>query len=92
MAQTPPLTTYNEPTVMWRMRRGDGRWTHAVIGFRGCRAWVTWFLDGRALGSRDFDDWASAIRWSDQMRAQNWTFGWRLAPDRDDVPSTQLES
>ena len=92
MAQTPPPSTYDDPTVMWRMRRSDGHWTQAVIGLQGCRAWVMWFLDGRPLGIRDFDDWTGAIRWSDQMRAQNWTFGWRLAPDTDDVPSTQSES
>jgi hypothetical protein len=91
MGQT-PVSTYDEPTVMWRMRRRDGQTTHAVIRLKGRRAWVLWFLNGRPLGRRDFDDWASAIRWCDQMRAQNWTFGWRLAPERDDVPAKFNES
>ena len=88
MREIPLTSTYNEPTVMWRMRHRDGRLAHAVIGPRGDRASVIWFLNDRPLGSHDFDDWTSAIRWSEQMRAQFWTVGWRLASDRDDGPTT----
>lgn len=82
----------DEPTVMWRMQRADGLVTHAVIGLQGDGAWVMWFVNGRPLGVRDFGDWASAMRWSDQMRVQNWTVGWRLAPDSDNVPPACSES
>jgi len=70
-----------DPTVMWRMRRRDGLLCHAVIAPRSGGAVVEWFVNGRPLGSRDFGDWTSAIRWSDQMQAQNWAVGWRLASD-----------
>jgi hypothetical protein len=46
-----------------------------------------WFINGRPVGYRDFGDWTSALRWSDQMQAQNWAVGWRLAPERDDAPA-----
>ena len=72
---------YDEPTVMWRMLRGDGLSSHAVIDARSDAAVVIWFVNDRPLGSRDFGDWTSALRWSDQMLAQNWAAGWRLAPD-----------
>lgn len=78
--------TYNEPTVMWRMRRGARLWAHAVIGPQGAGAWVIWFVNDRPLGVRSFGDWTSAIQWSDQMRRQNWIAGWR-----DDVPPTRNE-
>ena len=71
----------DEPTVMWRMRRADGLSSHAVISPHPDGAFVVWFINGRPLGSRDFGDWTSALLWSDQMQAQNWAVGWRLAPE-----------
>jgi len=51
--------------------------SHTVISPRSDGALVVWFVNGRPLGYRDFDDWPSAIRWSDQLRKQNWSAGWR---------------
>ena len=68
---------YDAPIVMWRMRRTDGRSCHAVIAPRSDGAVVVWFIDDRPLGYRAFDDWTGALRWSDQMQAQNWAVGWR---------------
>jgi hypothetical protein len=75
--ETPMRVVYDEPTVMWRMRRADGLSSHAVIGPRPDGAIVVWFINGRPLGYRDFGDWTSALRWSDQLQAQNWAVGWR---------------
>jgi hypothetical protein len=72
---------YDEPTVMWRMRRADGLLSHAVIGPGSDGAVVVWFINGRPLGYRAFGDWICALRWSDQMQAQNWAVGWRLASE-----------
>jgi len=83
VSETPTPLMYDEPTVMWRMRRADGLSSHAVIGPRPEGAVVVWFINGRPLGFKDFDDWGSAVRWSDQMQAQNWAVGWRLSPDYD---------
>ena len=63
--------------------------SHAVIGPRADGAVVTWFLDGRPLGYRVFNDWTSALRWSDQLQAQNWTVGWRLVSEYDDAPALE---
>ena len=71
---------YDEPTVMWRMERADMT-SHVMISPRPDGAVVVWFLNEQPLGSRDFSDWGSALRWSDQMRAQNWAVGWRVTPD-----------
>jgi hypothetical protein len=84
-------STYDEPTVMWRMRRGSHLRSHAVLGVRGRAAWVMWFLNDHAMSIRDFDDWESAVRWSDRLRDQNWAAGWRLLPEDDDVsPAAQI--
>jgi len=72
---------YDEPTVMWRMRRADGLSSHAMIGPRPDGAVVVWFVNGRPVGYRDFGDLSSALCWSDQLQAQNWAAGWRLATE-----------
>src|SRR3954469_25388834 len=71
----PLPSTYDEPTVIWRMSRGDNGSTHAVIGPEGAGAWVMWFVNDRPVGVRDFSDWAAALQWCEQMRLQNWTVG-----------------
>ena len=71
-------SVYDEPTVMWRMRRADGQSSHVVIGSRLRGVAVMWFVNGRLLGLRDFDDVDGALRWSEQMQAHNWAAGWRL--------------
>ena len=79
--ETPSRVTFNEPVVLWRMERVGGLLSHAVIGPRSNGAIIVWFVNGRPMGCRDFGDWSSAIRWSDQLQAQNWAVGWRLAFD-----------
>ena len=74
-------STYNEPTVMWRMQRADGSSAHALIDTVEGTARVVWFVNGRPVGARYFDDSAGAIQWSDRLRAQYWTVGWRLLSD-----------
>ena len=74
-------STYNEPTVMWRMRHTNDSSAHALIDTVEGRPRVVWFVNGRAVGARYFDDWTGAIQWSDKLRAQYWTVGWRPLPD-----------
>jgi hypothetical protein len=63
------------------MQRPGGQLSHSVINPRSDGAVVVWFVNGRPLGFRDFVDWTSALRWSDQLQAQNWAAGWRPAFD-----------
>ena len=81
VSDTPNPREYEEPIVLWRMRRADGLLSHTVIGPRADRAVIVWFVNDCPLGFRDFGDWTSALRWSDQLQAQNWAVGWRLAPE-----------
>lgn len=85
VARTNSGWTYDEPTVMWRMRR-SGLTAHAIIEPRGESARLTWFLNGCQAGVRDFTDWTSAIEWTDRMQFQNWTIGWRTVQDVADAP------
>ena len=66
---------------MWRMHRANGLVSHAQISGTADGAIVVWFLNGHPLGYRDFTDVTDALRWCDQMQAQNWAVGWRLTSD-----------
>ena len=66
---------------MWRMSRPEGQSSHAVINPRPDGVDVIWFVNDRPLGTRDFSDWTIALRWCEQMQAQNWAAGWRLASE-----------
>jgi hypothetical protein len=77
-------STYNEPTVMWRMRHADGRHAQAVIDPTNGATRVVWYVNDYPVAVRNFADWTAAIAWTERLRAQQWTVGWRLT---DDIPS-----
>jgi hypothetical protein len=85
-------STYNEPTIMWRMQRADDSSAHALIDTVEGRARVVWFVNGRPVGERYFDDWTGAIQFADRLRAQCWTVGWRLSDDVTEGPPARSKS
>lgn len=86
MPDTPLPSTYDLPTVMWTMSRPDGRHVQAVVNPAGLGASVFWLLNGTAVGVRHFDDWTTAIAWSDRLKSQYWSVGWRSAEDARITP------
>ena len=84
--------SYNEPTVMWRMRHADGRCAQAVIDPKNGGTRALWFVNGQPLGVRYFTDWTGAIEWTDRLRAQQWTVGWRLSDDIAEGPPARSGS
>jgi hypothetical protein len=74
-------STYNEPTVMWRMTHRDGRWGQSVIDPMTGGVRASWFVNGHPVTVRYFNNWTSAIEWTDRLRQQQWTVGWRLSDD-----------
>jgi hypothetical protein len=92
MSETALPSTYNEPTVMWRMRHADGRCAQAVIEPTNSGTRVLWFVNDHHLGVRHFADWMSAIEWTDRLQAQQWTLGWRLSDDITEGPPTRSGS
>jgi hypothetical protein len=63
------------------MSRPDGQAAHAVLASHTNGAILVWFINDHPIGYRTFSEWADALRWSDQLQAQNWAVGWRLASD-----------
>jgi hypothetical protein len=86
MPEIPSPSTYNEPTVMWRMRHADGRRAQAVIDPTNSTARVLWYVNDHPVGVREFPEWTAAIAWTERLRAQQWTVGWRLTDDISERP------
>jgi len=72
----PDESTYNEATVMWRLRHRDGRTGHAVIIPTGSKASALWFIVGVLQKAREFRTWRGAIEWLDDERETLETSGW----------------
>lgn len=77
---------------MWRMSRPDGRHVLAVVDPAGRGASVVWLLNDSPVGVRHFDDWTSAIEWTDKLWTQYWTVGWRPVEDPRKTPPATNES
>jgi len=69
-------STYSEPTVLWRLRHADGRTAYAKVIPVGKTASAVWFIGELAEDAKDFDDWASAVQWAEEMRADLEATGW----------------
>ena len=89
MSEVALPSTYNEPTVMWRMRHADGRSAQAVIDPMKSATRVLWFVNEQPLDVRYFADWTGAIEWTDRLRTQQWTVGWRLSDDITEDPAAR---
>jgi hypothetical protein len=74
------------------MRHRDGRRAQAVLDRINERARVLWFVNGHPVHVRYFADWTDAIEWTDLLRTQQWTVGWRLSDDVADSPSARSAS
>jgi hypothetical protein len=75
-------STYNEPTVMWRMRRGERLAAYALITpLPGPGVIAVYFVNDHPMRMRQFEDWTDAIAWCGRLRDQCWTTGWRSTSD-----------
>ena len=70
-------STYNEPTVMWRLQHPDGRWAHGVIAPRKQAASAMYFVNGALRQIEDFESWAAALDWIEQRQHNLELWEWR---------------
>ena len=68
-------TTYNAPTIVWRLQRRDV-FAYAIIVPRGSRTTLTWWINDRLEGNEDFAEWTGALERSDVVRGQLLEEGW----------------
>ena len=74
--------TYNEPTVMWRMRHLKHGGAHAMITPSPLSTSAVWFLQGSPCGARNFPEWRHAILWLNAVRWELEADGWQLVDER----------
>jgi len=75
-------TTYNEPTVMWRLRHPAGQSARAAVIPIGDTATALWLIDDLAQDAKGFDEWTSAVTWVEEVRADLIAMGWRDSDTR----------
>lgn len=68
-------TTYNAPTIIWRVQR-DGVFAYAIIVPRGLTTKLTWWIDDRLEDIEEFSDWTPALERSEAVRHQFVEDGW----------------
>ena len=71
----PHSTDYTEPTVLWRLRRGQAR-AHATIFSDPSRATVSWFFDGLMDRVENYESIDLAMARADQIRGVLLRDGW----------------
>jgi hypothetical protein len=70
-------STFNEPTVMWRLRHPDGRWAHSIIAPGQDSVRAMWFVNGALRSVEDFDNWTGAIEWVAMRQHDLELWQWR---------------
>jgi hypothetical protein len=80
VAQLPLESTYEEPTVMWRLHNSsDNRRAYSVIVPHGSKATAGWFSQGLLQESRNFATWHDAICWIEEKQVTLQMHGWHVA-------------
>ena len=82
MRQRSAPATYNEPTLMWRMRHPRCGQAHAVIIPIKHQESAVWCIINFAQGARDFEEWREAILWLNAVCLELEADGWQVVEDR----------
>jgi hypothetical protein len=72
------MRTYDEPTVIWRLKRGRSI-AHATIIPGATVTTVTWFFDGSMDRAENYDTLDLAVARAEQIRSILERNGWTLA-------------
>jgi hypothetical protein len=75
-----PKNTYSEPTVLWRLKREDGRKARALVVPRGFDTCAAVFINERPEDVKDFKEREDALRWLEMQRSCLHADGWQ-SPD-----------
>jgi hypothetical protein len=69
------MTTYSDPTVVWRMKRGDSR-AHATIFPGAPHTTVAWFFDGTMDRAENYDSLDLAVARAEHIKGVLAGDGW----------------
>lgn len=74
------MLQYTEPTVLWRLRRGETR-AHATIFSTPDQATVAWFFDDTMDRIENYETLELALARADDIRGVLLRDGWREEPE-----------
>lgn len=73
--------SYSEPTILWRLRHGDGRTARSVVVPRSINVTAIWFVADSPEGAAAFEEWHDAVSWLEVTRASLLATGWSESPE-----------
>jgi hypothetical protein len=71
-----PVTTYNEPAVLWRLVRGRDR-ARATLIPGVPESTLVYFINDRFEKGENVTDWAQALASAERMRSTLVEDGWK---------------
>jgi len=71
-----PVTTYNEPAVLWRLTRGRDRARATVIPGVP-QSTLVYFVNDQFERGENVADWAQALEAADRLKRQLLEEGWK---------------
>jgi hypothetical protein len=71
-----PVTTYNEPAVLWRLERGRDRARATVIPGVP-ESTLVYFVNDKFEKGQNVADWAQAIEAAERLKQQLLGDGWK---------------
>lgn len=71
-----PVTTYNEPAVLWRLERGRDRARATVIP-GAPESTLVYFVNDKFEKGQNVADWAQAIEAAERLKQQLLGDGWK---------------
>ena len=72
--------TYTEPTLLWRLRHGDGRVVRAMLIPGSPASTLVYFVDDRFEKGENFRDWEPALRKAQAFKETLLAEGWKEEP------------
>lgn len=85
MPERPTPSTYNEPTILWRMRHPSKGGAHGVIVPGQPYTTVLWCVCGLIQDTVEFREWKQAIIWLNAVSRRLQGEGWNVVAEGADV-------
>jgi hypothetical protein len=82
-----PKATYAEPTIAWRLRRGDGSTARATVLPHGFGCSLIWWVNERCEGAEEYADWTDALTKAGDVRDALRRIGFVDADDEGQGPA-----
>jgi hypothetical protein len=72
-----PVRTFSEPTVLWRLRHGDGDTARATLIPGTPQSTLVYFVNDEFERGENFKEWEPALQHAARVKERMLAAGWR---------------